>query len=322
MRLISIESGEDEVAFHSNIPLLKLQSYTNYAYCAIDVRFGNRGIYESILNLEHDSQNLKWILDIERLNKMSIITGRMAMSIRKMQATFTFDLYLSVTAPNLAAKSTLEMILQIVCCIVDAQHWQKCIQEDVRRLWNLPFLQEPLKRSLEVSIYKLLEKLNDRASWYVLSYLVTNYLQQCLGTGNSLHQRKFKIRVAPRLIALNDCDKFSTGNSQDVFKERLRDWFHEYCKLNTAIYSIRDALKSLFENCQFKMQLYCINEDWKKLREAQLRAEVLLYENNHSFWVSFLGANQRLEPRNLTRDNDSKQFNTRLLLVNDKHIQY
>ena len=54
MRLISIESGEDEVAFHSNIPLLKLQSYTNYAYCAIDVRFGNRGIYESILNLEND----------------------------------------------------------------------------------------------------------------------------------------------------------------------------------------------------------------------------------------------------------------------------
>ena len=110
MRLISIESGEDEVAFHSNIPLLKLQSYTNYAYCAIDVRFGNRGIYESILNLENDRQNLNWILDIERLNKMSIITGRMAMSIRKMQATFTFDLYLSVTAPNLAAKSTLEMI--------------------------------------------------------------------------------------------------------------------------------------------------------------------------------------------------------------------
>ena len=129
-----------------------------------------------MLNLENDTENFAWISDIGRLNKMSIITGRMAMGIRNMQACFIFDLCLTVTAPNLAAKSTFEMIKEIVCCIVDAQHWKKCIQEDVRRLKNLPFLKQPLERSLTVSVYNLLDKLTRRATGYVLSYLVTNYL--------------------------------------------------------------------------------------------------------------------------------------------------
>ena len=47
-----------------------------------------------------------------------------------------------------------------------------------------------------------------------------------------------------------------------------------------------------------------------------------VYEDTHSFWVNVLGRNRMLKPIDLTKDNDCKQFDSRLLAVNDKHIQY
>ena len=73
------------------------------------------------------------------------------------------------------------MIKELVCCILDSRHRVLEIQQKVELLELLPFLKEPIERSLEVSVYKPAQALQAHATSFILPYMVTNYLDQCLG---------------------------------------------------------------------------------------------------------------------------------------------
>ena len=66
---------------------------------------------------------MKWIESIELLDRRSIITGHVRMTKYKEEALLTFDLCLVYSPKSWIGKSILEMIKELVCCLVDLAHW-------------------------------------------------------------------------------------------------------------------------------------------------------------------------------------------------------
>ena len=87
-----------------------------------------------------------------------------------------FNLCLLPSPPKPAAKSTLEMIRELVCCLVDLKLRVRDIEEQVCQLDKLKFLKEPLEISLEKSVYARVQAHAKHAKTYILPYLVTNLL--------------------------------------------------------------------------------------------------------------------------------------------------
>ena len=92
-----------------------------------------------------------------------------------------FNLCLVPKPLNVAAKSSLQMIKELVCCLVDLRLRVRDIKQQVRKLSKLKFLKRPLKRSLRFSVYTPVNAHANHAMSYTLPYLVSNYLQLCLG---------------------------------------------------------------------------------------------------------------------------------------------
>ena len=98
-------------------------------------------------------QQLKWIASIKRLDDLSILTGRTKLRSVLMDAKLQFDLCLMKTPPNENARSTLSLIRELVCLVVDSKHWVRHIKAQSRRLVSLEFIHGPLENSLKTCVY-------------------------------------------------------------------------------------------------------------------------------------------------------------------------
>ena len=174
------------------------------------------------------------------------------------------------------------MIKELICCLLDLAHWVVQIKRKMKLLEPLPFLKRPIDRSLEVCVFKPEQALNKHAMSFILPYLVHNYLKMCQGHDSYTSVRRFVVRLAPHIFVRVKPDKFGEPSAQETFKRALRSWFVQYCRLHTAVYSIKDAFKPLFENLEFKMQLNFIMNSKVALYEVQLEAEENL---SHHFWI-------------------------------------
>ena len=147
------------------------------------------------------------------------------------------------------------MIKELVCCVVDLEHWVFQIRRQMELLAPLPFLRRPLDRSLEVSVFKPFQALNKHAMAFILPYLVNSYFDQCQGNEDYTYVRNFAIRLSPHIFVRIEPNKFGQTDILDRFKSAIASWFEQYCSLHTAVYSLKDAFNPLFENLEFKMQL-------------------------------------------------------------------
>ena len=123
MKLINIQNGANKKALHSMQPLDELVSYTNAVPCELEKRIPSNERSSLMQELNGHPHQLKWIASIKRLDDLSILTGRTKLRKELMDAKFQFDLCLIKTPPNDNARSTLTLIRELVCCIVDSKHW-------------------------------------------------------------------------------------------------------------------------------------------------------------------------------------------------------
>ena len=143
---------------------------------------------------------MKWIDSIELLDKRSVITGKVKMTKHNEEALLTFNLCLVFSPQNWVAKSTLQMIKELVCCLIDLAHRVAMIKHKMKLLEPLPFLYGPIDRSLKVSVFKPLKALNKHAMSFILPYLVHGYIEQLQGNDSYTSVRKFVIKLAPHIF--------------------------------------------------------------------------------------------------------------------------
>ena len=106
-----------------------------------------------IQELQQHPEQLEWISDIVLLNERRIFTGNVRLRKVHKGTKISFDLNLNGGTLNDRARSTLEMIRELVCCVVDLKYWMRHIKSEILRLKPLEFLSKPLEFSLKKSVY-------------------------------------------------------------------------------------------------------------------------------------------------------------------------
>ena len=93
-----------------------------------------------ILKLDEHPEEVKWIDSISSLDKRNVITGNVKMIKHNEEVLLTFNLCFVFTPQNWVAKSILQMIKELVCCMLDLHHRVIEIKHQRKFLEPLPFL--------------------------------------------------------------------------------------------------------------------------------------------------------------------------------------
>ena len=121
-------------------PMHKLIECTTKAEKEQSFSIGSKKRYNFIQELQQHPEQLKWISDIVLLNERRIFTGNVRLRKVLLGAKIAFDLNLNGGTLNDRARSTLEMIRELVCYVVDLKHWMNHIKIQFARLEPLKFL--------------------------------------------------------------------------------------------------------------------------------------------------------------------------------------
>ena len=191
-----------------------------------------------IEELKKQPSQVRWSYHIKSLHRMKVLTGRMKLHPLEEHALFKFDLNLDADPKNERANKTLAMIREIVGLVTDAKMHITEIYLKINQLKHIDFFLKPLKSSLLVVIDRLMNRFVDATSRSVLSFLVTNYIEQCLGGTDDLDVSKFLVRIGPNMLGLVDVEKYMKSDASDKFHESIRKMFDDYCKVYTAVYSL------------------------------------------------------------------------------------
>ena len=92
------------------------------------------------------------------------------------------------------------MMREIVGLVTDAKLHLSEIYQKIDKLKHVNFFLEPLKSSFHVAVYKLMDRFVSNTSNSVLSPLVTNYIEQCLGGTDGLEVSQFLVRIGPNML--------------------------------------------------------------------------------------------------------------------------
>ena len=214
-----------------------------------------------IKELKRHPEQRRWSKRIKYLHDKKILTGRMKLHKQEERTLFMFDLNLSADPQNERARKTLAMLREIVGLVTDAKLHAREIYQKIGQLSHLDFFLKPLKSSLIIAVDKLIDRFVYSTSNSVLSFIVTNYIEQCLGGTDDLDVSTFIVRIGPAMQGLVDADKFMKSDASDRFHVSIRKMFIDYCKVYTAVYSLQVPFKSLLENAHFVMLLHCAKND-------------------------------------------------------------
>ena len=238
MKLINIETTLYKRKEDRQTALISLVLFTNRQKTKKEQSQEAKKRKQLILKLSEHPEEVKWIESIEQLDRRSVITGHVTMTKYKEEALLTFDLCLVFTPKSWVGKSILQMIKELVCCLIDLAHRVAMIKHKMKLLEPLPFLYRPIDRSLKVSVFKPLKALNKHAMSFILPYLVHGYIEQLQGNDSYTSVRKFVIKLAPHIFVFVKPDQFGEPDTQKTFKRAIRSWFVQYCELHTAVYSL------------------------------------------------------------------------------------
>ena len=153
-----------------------------------------------IEELKNHPEQVRWGYHIKSLHRMKVLTGRMKLHRIEEDAMFKFDLNLSADPKNERASKTLAMMREIVGLVTDAKLHLSEIYQKIDKLKHINFFLEPLKSSFHVAVYKLMDRFVSNTSNSVLSPLVTNYIEQCLGGTDGLEVSQFLVRIGPNML--------------------------------------------------------------------------------------------------------------------------
>ena len=222
---------------------------------------------QSLLNanyieeLKNHPEQVRWSYHIKSLHRMKVLTGRMKLHQLEEDAVFKFDLNLSADPKNERASKTLAMMREIVGLVTDAKLHLREIYQKIDQLKHINFFLEPLKSSFRVAVDKLMDRFVTNTSNSVLSPLVTNYIEQCLGGTDGLEVSQFLVRIGPNMLGLVNVEKYLKFGAADDFHKSIVKMFDDYCKVYTAVYSLYEPFKSLLEHAHFNMLLKCTLND-------------------------------------------------------------
>ena len=150
-------------------------------------------------------------------------------------------------------------------------------------LSKLEYFSNPLRMRINVSVNCAVDRFIYKLQNFVLPFLTTHYIVLCLKTMKGLECAPFSVRLPSGLVTRVDIWKYDTPFACMKLDSQLEICFKAYQDAHTAVYSINSALKKLFENETFNLELLRANKHESFYQNKILeKAKAILVKANRS----------------------------------------